>query len=307
VLVNYFNFGLWTAAAYGSSILIWIYGQTVVIHQGPDPHRSLSLPGLAYAVTTPALLARIMGAPPGSFPRNDDLQLSVLGGALSATLYNQVRARLTHKITTSVGSTEAGTWAVTEVESIGDLKWHKLTPGREVEVVDDHDRPLPAGALGQVRVKREDGADSYVGDPAATAAFFRGDFFYPGDLGVLDGKGRLALYGRVTDVLNVMGDKLPAAPIEQALEEALGVSAVCALSEQDADQAEALHIVIETPGPIEDARLRAASDAHLRGFPHAHFHFIDALPRNAMGKIERLTLKRRLIERRLAKAGVAPA
>ena len=302
VLVNYFNFGLWTAAAYGSSILIWSYGQTVVIHQGPDPHRTLTLPGLAYAVATPAFVARIMAAPPGSFPRNDNLQLSVLGGPLSARLFGEVRERLTHRITTSVGSTEAGTWATTEADSLDDLRWHRLVPGRVVEVVDDEDRPLPAGQLGQVRVKREDGADRYVGDPQASAAFFRGDFFYPGDLGVLDGKGRLALYGRVTDVLNVMGDKLPAAPVEQTLEEALGVTAVCAFSEQGGDLAEDLHIVIEAAVPLEEARLRAAADAHLRGFPRAHFHFVGALPRNAMGKIERLTLRRRIIEKRLASA-----
>ena len=43
------------------------------------------------------------------------------------------------------------------------------------------------------------------------AEFVRDGYFYPGDLGVLDGNGRLALYGRTTDVLSFMGDKVPAA------------------------------------------------------------------------------------------------
>jgi acyl-CoA synthetase (AMP-forming)/AMP-acid ligase II len=302
VIVNYFNFGLWTAAGYGASILIWSYGQTVLVHQGPDPHLSLRVPGVAYAIATPAFLARILAAPPGSFPRNDDMQLSILGGALSEAMFHQVRQRLTNRITTSVGATEGGTWATTEVETVEDLRWHRLAPGREVEIVGEDDRPLPPGRLGQVRVAQADGVRGYLNDPQATAASFRGGYFYPGDLGVLDGKGRLALYGRVTDVLNVLGDKIPAAPLEEALQQALGVYGVCAFSEQDPDLAEALHIVVETPVPIDAARLRLASEAHLRGFPRVHFHFVDKLPRNHMGKVERLKLRRQLIDRRQAEA-----
>jgi len=109
-------------------------------------------------------------------------------------------------------------------------------------------------------------------------------------------------YGRVTDVLSIMGDKIPAAPYEQALQEALGLEGVCMLSEQDDDQEEQLHVVLETAEPIDEATLRQAAFAHLSRFPSARFHFLVPFPRNGMGKIERFKLKQRLIEQQHAQA-----
>ena len=63
-----------------------------------------------------------------------------------------------------------------------------------------------------------DAPREYIGDPVATRAFFRDGELYPGDLGVLDGKGRLMLAGRVTDVLVVKGDKIRCGPIEEELQ-----------------------------------------------------------------------------------------
>ena len=293
VMVNYLDFGLWTAAAYGSALLIWSYGQTIVVHRSSDLWRSLTLPGLAHTVATPAMVARIMAAPEGSFPRHDHMQLGIVAGALSESLFHQVRARLTNRITIGVGASEGGTWANTEVKSVEDLRWHRLAPGRKVEIVDEDHQPLPAGQLGQIRVSQTE-VTGYLNDDAASAVFFRDGWFYPGDLGVLNQDGRLALFGRVTDVINRQGDKLPAATFEADLQRDLGVESVCLLSEQGAGAEEELHVVIETPRPIDAARLQEAAQRRLGGFGAIHFHFLSELPRNAMGKVERLKLRQRL-------------
>jgi len=268
----------------------------VIIHQGAEEYRSFAVPGITHAQVTPAFLAQMLAAMPPSFERNDNLMLMVTGGPLSRGLANQVRARLTNQIVTSLGSTESGGWATTPIETDEDLLWHRLHPYRTVEVVDEEDQPLPPNQLGQVRVLLDNSFTGYLNDPDATASFVKGRYFYPGDLGVLDGKGRIALHGRVTDVLNIMGDKIPAAPYERALQEALGLDGVCVLSEQGEDREEQLHVVLETAEPIDEARLREAALAHLRGFPAARFHFLDRFPRNHMGKVERLKLKQHLIE-----------
>src|SRR5262249_40315412 len=139
------------------------------------------------------------------------------------------------------------------------------------------------------------GGRGYLHDETATARFFRDGWFYPGDLGVLDTEGRLALMGRGTDVLNVLGDKRPAQPIERAFEEALGVASVCALSESGPDGEEAVHVVIEAPGPIDRTALETVAKTQLSGFPAAHFHFMPALPRNEMGKVQRFKLRQQLL------------
>jgi acyl-coenzyme A synthetase/AMP-(fatty) acid ligase len=228
----------------------------------------------------------------------------VTGGALSRALADKARALLSPRIITAVGSTEGGNWAWTEVGSDEDLRWHRLNPERTVEVVDEDDEPVPIGRLGLVRVLvPEGGVNSYVADPNATDAVFRDGWFYPGDIGMLDGKGRLALSGRVTDVLNLLGDKIPAAPYEQALQEALGLEGVCMLTEQGGDRSEELHVVLETPEPLDAEVLRQAA-LTLSDLPdvHVHFHFVDKIPRNHMGKVERIKLRQQLLERKRAPA-----
>ncbi|HTX48106.1 MAG TPA: class I adenylate-forming enzyme family protein [Caulobacteraceae bacterium] len=296
-MLHLFDFGLWTAAGYGSPPVLWSLGCAVAFHQGADKARSLDVPGLTHAMVTPALLADLMAAPEGAFRRNDDLSLRIIAGALSEDLYNRATARLTRKITTTVGSTEGGAIARTTVNSAEDLRWHKLDPDAVVEVVDENDRPLPPGKLGQLRVRQAEGVDRYINDADASAAAFRDGWFYPGDLAVLDGQRRLSLLGRVTDVINVRGDKHAARPFEEALESDLG-AAVCLLSEQAKSGAEELHAVIETPAPIDEATLQAVAAHRLAGFGTIHFHFVDRLPRNHLGKVERFKLRASLAQHR---------
>jgi acyl-coenzyme A synthetase/AMP-(fatty) acid ligase len=300
--INILNLGLWTAAGYGIPLAIWSLGAAVIIHQGQDEHLSFATRGITHAMVTPAGMAQMLAAMPASFQRNDNLQLMVTGGQLSRGLANRIRAQLTNHIVSFLGATECGGWAMTTIESDEDLRWHRLDLRRTVEVVDENDQPLPPGRLGQVRVLLENDFTGYLNDPDATASFVKSRYFYPGDLGILDGKGRIALHGRVTEVLSVLGDKIPAAPYEQALQEALGLEGVCVLSEQGDDQEDQLHVVLETAEPIDEATLRKAALAHLSRFPSARFHFLDPFPRNHMGKVERFKLKQRLIEQQQAQA-----
>lgn len=297
VTIALFDFGLWTVMGYVAAITAWSMGQTAAFHQGPDKYALLTLPGLTHASVTPALLEELMAAPEGAFPRNDELEIRLVAGALSELLFRRTTQRLTTRIVTSVGSTEAGSLARTEVKSAEDLRWHRLNPDAAIELVDENDRLVAAGQVGQIRVPIGEDISRYLNDADATAASFKDGHFYPGDLAVLDGAGRIALLGRVTDVIPLNGDKLPAAPFETAMQGALGRE-VCLLSEQGADRGEHLHVVVETPTPIDAATLRAAAAEHLAAFATIHFHFVAALPRNHMGKVERFKLRQTLVTRR---------
>src|SRR5262249_22005238 len=171
-----------------------------------------------------------------------------------------------------------------------DLRWHRLVPGRMVEIVDASDRPVPIGEVGRVRVSTAGGPTGYLNDETATRAFFRDGFFYPGDLAVMRSDGRIALQGRITDVINVQGYKIYPAPIEERLGEVLGLNGVCLFSMQNDSGEEELHVVLETAKPIDSERLTAALKQELRGLrgPHrARVHYVATLPRNEMGKVLR--------------------
>jgi acyl-coenzyme A synthetase/AMP-(fatty) acid ligase len=258
---------------------------------------------VTHALITSGALAEVLAGMPEDFRPTEGVIMVVTGGPLSKGMARQVRARLTQRIVNTLGSTESGSWSMTPVFSDEDLRWHRIHPHRTVEIVDENDQPVPHGSLGEVRVLLDNSFTGYLNDPEATASFVRGRYFYPGDLGIMDGEGRIALHGRVTDVLNILGDKVPAAPYEQALQEALGLEGVCVMSEAGLDQQEQLHVVLETAEPIDPATVQAAAVKVLRGFPSARFHFVDRFPRNHMGKIERFKLKQRLIEQQQASGG----
>jgi len=291
-LVNVLNFGMWTSVGYYFAASTWDAGGTVVIYQGRALHDAFRWPGISHTYVIPHLLAQILAAPDGALPHSDAMQLCVMAGALPQSLADLARARLTRQIYIHYGSTEASVNARTLVETPEDLRWHRPVPSCGIEAVDEQGRTLAAGQVGLIRVPVFAGVTSYLHDEAASRAFFRDGYFYPGDLGVFRSDGRLALHGRVTDVVNILGSKIATGPIEEALQHQLGVSGVCVFSVQNEAAEEEIHVAIETARPIDQTRLAAALGRELQGVPDALVHFIDALPRNDMGKIQRDVLKK---------------
>lgn len=294
LFVHVLNFNLYTAAGYMTAMTAWPFGDAVAIYEGNEPWTSYNDPRLTHAIVTPHFLQRLMTAPEGALKRNENLQLLVVGGAAPTALTAQAKARLTPKVASVLGSTEAGFWAFTPLETPDDQRWHRVHPSRTLQVVDEDHKVLPPHTLGQLRVKIEDGLYGYYDDAEATAEFFRDGYMYPGDLAMLDEQGRVSLFGRVNDVINVLGDKRPAQPYEQALVDALGVTAACVFTLPGA-QGEELHVAIETPRPIPQEALAAAIAPVFKDFPRAHFHFVADLPRNHNGKIQRFVLKQALM------------
>ncbi len=222
---------------------------------------------------------------------------------MTRTQVDQAKARIAPHLFNYIASTEAGIITFTPLDTPEDLRWHRLVPGRVVEIVDESDRPVPAGEIGLLRVGTAGGPTSYLHDEAATRAFFRDGFFYPGDLAVMRSDGRMALQGRVTEVINMLGDKISPAPIEARMCELFAVSGVCLFSVQDDSGEEEIHIVIESPVPIDSERLTAAIKQELGGFQRACVHYVAALPRNHTGKVLRQAVQAQAITRQPPFAG----
>lgn len=286
-VVGVFDFGGWTGVGYKGAACTWLAGGAVVIWQGGDRFRALNHPGLTHLHIIPQILAMVLSAPGDAFARSETLRLSVAAGAITEAQAQAARERITPLLFSSLGSTETMTFAFTRLETPEDRRWHQVTPGRGVEIVDENDRPLPPGEEGRIRVSTAGGPTGYLQDAEATRAFFRDGWFYPGDLGVLREDGRLSLRGRVTDVINVMGNKIAPYAIEDRLQERLGVSGVCLFSMQNADAEEEAHVVVESVSPVEPDLLASALRESLHGFPRAQVHYVAALPRNEMGKVMR--------------------
>jgi acyl-CoA synthetase (AMP-forming)/AMP-acid ligase II len=294
-VLSVFDFPPLTGAGYTWAASPWTVGGAIIIEQGRKLYQALLRPGITHAVLVPVKLAAILAAPADAFPRNDTLRLAVGGGPMTRTQVEQAKARITPRLSNLLASTEAGIIAFTAVDMPADHKWQRPAPGRVVEIVDESDRPVPAGEIGRLRVGTAGGPTGYHHNEAATQAFFKDGFFYTGDLAVMRSDGRLALQGRLTDVINMGGDKISPAPIEDRLGEFFGVSGVCLFSMPNDSGEEVIHVAIETPTAIDSERLIAAINQELRGFQRARFHFVAALPRNEMGKVLRQAVRAKII------------
>lgn len=290
-----FDFPAWTGAGYRWAASPWIVGGTTVIEQGPELHRALGRPGLTHAVLVPEMLATILATPAGAFPRNEALRLAVGGGAMTRAQVAEAKARITPRLSNWLASTEAGGIALTPLETAEDHRWHRLAPGGLLEIVDDADRPAAPGMIGRVRIATKGGPTSYLLDEVATRAFFRDGFFYPGDLAIMRSDGRIALHGRLTDIINVRGIKISPASVEDQLCDILRVRGVCLFSMQNDGGEEEIHVVIEAPAAINTEPVTDVLRRGLGDVCRARIHVVQTLPRNGMGKIVRQAVQAQLL------------
>lgn len=165
--------------------------------------------------------------------------------------------------------------------------------GTEVRIVDEADRELPTGAIGEVVVRGPQVMDGYWNLPAETAEALRGGWMHTGDVGYLDKHGYLYLSDRVKDVIISGGENVYPRQIEEVLFTLPGVVDAAVIGVPDetwGEVAEAVVVAAPDAQLTEDAII-AQCRSRLAGFQCPRtVDFTDALPRNATGKV----LKREL-------------
>jgi acyl-coenzyme A synthetase/AMP-(fatty) acid ligase len=261
--------------------------------------RSFEIFQVEAMVATPTTLARLLDAC-DRFPALEfhfDTIYST-GSQLPRSLIERVRPRLCANLVTAYGATETANAATVPAHRIAHIPGAVgyVAPGIKVEIVDEADRPLPAGAEGIVRIASEYGVDRYIDDPLESAQVFRGGWFYPGDLGSLTADQLLIVSGRQRDVLNIGGGKLAPEEIEAALVSFTGVKEAAVFgvtSKLGVEEVWAATICVET---IDHERLRAHCRPRMPPiFVPARIVAVDALPVNDMGKVDRPRLREMLV------------
>jgi acyl-coenzyme A synthetase/AMP-(fatty) acid ligase len=306
-VLSAFDFAPWTGIGYKWAASPWMVGGTTIILQDRPLYLPLTNPKLTHSILIPAALDKILAAPEDAFARNDRILLSIGGAPPTRAQFDAARRRITTRIYSNLSATECGIFGFTPLETLDDRRRHRLVPGRTVEIVDEEDRPLAAGNTGRLRIATAGGPNSYLCLDAASQDQFRDGYFYPGDLAVRREDGRIALQGRISDVINMAGVKISPAPIEERLREAWSVSGICLLSMQDDRGEEEIHVVLESDAPIVLERLAPALNKEMHGFTRARVHVVAALPRNDMGKIMRSRVRELVMAKRSQSDAAGPA
>ncbi len=89
--------------------------------------------------------------------------------------------------------------------------------GGQLQIEDPKGNVLPPGTSGELKVRAPFASSGYWRDPEATAEAWSNGWYATGDIGVLDGNGRLTLLGRLKDTINRSGHKILPAEIEQEI------------------------------------------------------------------------------------------
>ena len=164
---------------------------------------------------------------------------------------------------------------------------------------------VPVGEIGVLWVRGDSVAHGYYGDRARSWKTFHGHWCRTGDLFRLDEGGYLWFAGRADDLLKVGGVFVAPQEVEQCLLTHPAVAAVCVIACHVDGLAKPKAIVVVRPearsgidGALGAATLAAALQAHVRAAlpPYKYpreVAFIDELPKNDRGKIDRGALARR--------------
>lgn len=180
-------------------------------------------------------------------------------------------------------------------------------PGTDVRVVDEGGARVPAGVTGAIQVRGENVFLGYWQLPEKTAQEFTADgYFMTGDVGHFDNDGYLTIAGRSKDLIISGGLNIYPKEVEAFIDAIDGVreSAVVGIPHPDFGEAVVAVVVAEPPDgpPLTEQDVIGRVKAGMARFkvPKA-VHFVQELPRNAMGKVQKNLLRQALANGALAR------
>jgi crotonobetaine/carnitine-CoA ligase len=179
------------------------------------------------------ILDILMRLPRESQPATHSLRVA-WGAGVSASAWVATRERLRIALRECYGMTEGSSFAtVNQTDKPGSIG--KALPWLTVELLDDNDRPVPMGELGQIVVSSKIEGNllpGYLNDTRARAQALRNGKLYTGDMARVDSDGDFYFVGRQTESMRVRGENVSAWEIERVILDYPDVAAVAAVGVQ---------------------------------------------------------------------------
>jgi long-chain acyl-CoA synthetase len=169
--------------------------------------------------------------------------------------------------------------------------------GMEVRLVDDDDRPVPTGELGEIVVRGPAVMSGYWERPEESAHTLRGGWLHTGDIGKFDERGYLYVLDRLKDLIITGGSNVYAREVEEVLIAHPDVAQVTVIGIPDRDWGErVVAVVVPVEGTEPDASALVDHCAtHLASYKKPkQVHFVPSLPVSAYGKVLKRELREQL-------------
>ena len=262
---------------------------------------------VTHTMLVPVQYQRIMARP--DFDRFDLKSFHMkfcTSAPFSAALKADVLKRWPGGLVEFYGMTEGGGTCILNAHEFP----HKLhtvgrpSEGHDIRLIDEHGREVPRGEAGEVVGHSRGMMSGYHGQPEKTreAEWYDASgkrFIRTGDVGRFDADGFLVLFDRRKDMIISGGFNIYPSDLEAVLREhaAVAEAAVVGVPSEQWGETPVAYVVRQPSGAIDAAQLLAWFNQRVGKTQRlAALHFIDELPRSAIGKV----LKRELRERHVA-------
>jgi malonyl-CoA/methylmalonyl-CoA synthetase len=255
------------------------------------------LPQASVLMGVPTFYSRLLSRADFTRDLASHMRLFISGSApLSAEVHREFSARAGHAILERYGMTE------TNMNSSNPYDGARVPgsvgfplPGVDIRITDPETGLPLAEGIGMIEVRGPNVFAGYWRMPEKTAEEKRADgFFITGDLGSFDEAGYLFISGRAKDLIISGGLNVYPAEVEALIDELPGVAECAVIGVPHADLGEGVVAVVaaKTLGAVDADTVRAALAGSLASFKRPKLVFVvDALPRNAMGKIQKAELR----------------
>ncbi|MBI2542187.1 long-chain-fatty-acid--CoA ligase [Candidatus Woesearchaeota archaeon] len=225
------------------------------------------------------------------------MRLFVSGSApLSKDLFYKLKKALGHEILERAGMSESMMNFSNPYEgeripgSVG-----PCLPGVKIRITDKTYNDVPAGTEGEILIKGPNVFNGYWNKPAYNKQVFKDGWFVTGDVGKIDEKNYVYIIGRSKDVIISGGINIYPREVEDVIESIPQVKecAVVGVPDKEFGESVKAYVVLNGESKLTDDEVIAYCKDNLASFKKPKFvEFLDALPKNSMGKMLKEELRK---------------
>jgi acyl-coenzyme A synthetase/AMP-(fatty) acid ligase len=286
---------------YGFSFTItalWL-GRTVCFGADVTARQVITAHQADFLVASTHQISTIVREQEEKFVRLESLRSIHIGGSVAyAPLLARIRMLVCPNVYCGYGSTEGGTVAYAPADAIYgmDRAVGIVAPWIDLEIVDEQNRAQDYGIEGQIRLRALGQGYRYTKISETEYKLDDAEWFYPGDQGILGRNGLLVVTGRINEIINRGGVKIAPDSIEEAIKKHPLIADAAATSMLDGMGIEQIWVAITTRDgrDIEIAKVYEFCRTNLTMFIPDRIFQVAAIPRNALGKVARESLKEQL-------------
>jgi fatty-acyl-CoA synthase len=275
-------------------------GATVTIHRRFDPPaalRDIERQRITLLLSTPPMNVSMAADPQWAMADLSSLRAGLVGGT---TVMEETISPWRERgvpVVQGYGMTEAG--PVVTLVPLQEVPRKSLTAGKptlhtSLRIIDRFGEDAPPGESGEVVIQSPSVMTGYWQNPEATREAIPDGWLRTGDLGFFDDDGYLHVIGRIKEIITVGVSNVYPADLEAVLASSPSIAEAAAVGVADEELGEVpVAFVVRAPGAsLTEQEALGLFEGRLASYKHpCRVLFLEAMPRTAVGKIEKKALR----------------